>query len=355
MRASDFDFDLPEALIAQEPLAERDASRLLVINRSTGTFQHRRFKDLGDYFEADDLVVLNNSRVLRARLRGVNQRSGGAFELLLVEETAPNLWWAMIKPGKRARVGTRISLSHPAGSPTPVHLEVKATNAEGHRQVHFEGTENILTELDQLGEVPLPPYIHRRAEATDADHYQTVFGGAPGSVAAPTAGLHFARDTLTGLQSRGIRICEVTLHVGLGTFAPVKVESLEDHVMHEERYAISEASAKLIQTTRRTGRRILAVGTTVLRTLESATDADSAEVRSGPGRTRLFIHPPYRFRSADALLTNFHLPRSTLLMLVCAFASPGATGGRDLILRAYAEAVRERYRFFSYGDAMLIL
>ncbi len=355
MQSSDFDFTLPEALIAQRALANRDESRLLVVHRSNGTLDHQGFKDLGHHLREHDLVVVNNSKVIRARLRGVNPRSGGSFELLLVGEVARNRWWTLMKPGKRARVGTRITLTRSTGSPTSIHAEVLATNNEGHRLVQFERPDDILTELEELGEIPLPPYINRRADESDAERYQTVFSHAPGSIAAPTAGLHFTPDSLRALQSQGVRICPVTLHVGLGTFTPVKSDRIEDHVMHEERYDISVESAATINATRRSGGRILAVGTTTLRTLESATDHGSGELRAGTGHTRLFIHPPHRFRMVDALLTNFHLPRSTLLMLVCAFAAPGTLRGRELILDAYAEAVRQRYRFFSYGDAMLIL
>jgi S-adenosylmethionine:tRNA ribosyltransferase-isomerase len=355
MQASDFDFELPENLIAQRALANRGESRLLVLHRSTGAIEHQQFRSLFRYLHPGDLLVVNNSKVIQARLRGTNQRSGGSFELLLLEEAAPNRWWTMMKPGKRARVGTRITLTRPDGTATDRHAEVQACNPEGHRLVQFDGTADILADLDKLGEIPLPPYIHRRADATDAEHYQTVFGRLPGSVAAPTAGLHFTRATIDTLDSQGVRICEVTLHVGPGTFAPVKSDRINDHLMHEERYQVSTDSAAAINATRQAGGRIVAVGTTTLRTLESATNPVTGDVEAGTGRTRLFIHPPYRFRAVDALLTNFHLPRSTLLMLVCAFAVPGRLGGRQVILNAYAEAVRQHYRFFSYGDAMLIL
>jgi S-adenosylmethionine:tRNA ribosyltransferase-isomerase len=353
MHASDFNFDLPEELIAQQALSARDQSRLLVLNRSTSEIAHRKFKDLGDYLQEDDVLVLNNSKVIRARLRGANPASGGKFELLLVEERAPNDWWTMIKPGKRARIGTEICLLDRTGANTPILAHVDEINDEGHRRITFSGTRDIVGELDHLGEVPLPPYIHRAADKTDVGRYQTVFARTPGSVAAPTAGLHFTDGTLDQLRSRGLQVCEVTLHVGLGTFAPVKADRLEAHIMHEERYEIAPEVADTLNTARADGRRILAVGTTALRTLEAA--HTPAGIQPGAARTRLFAYPPFKFHAVDLLLTNFHLPRSTLLMLVSAFAAPGTTRGRDLILNAYAEAVHERYRFFSYGDAMLIV
>lgn len=353
MHASDFDFDLPEELIAQRSLAPRDQSRLLVLDRATERIAHRKFNDLGEYLRDDDVFVLNNSKVIQARLRGVNAHSGGKFELLLVEELATNDWWAMLKPGKRARVGTRICLTDRSGSRTSIAACVTEANEEGHRRLQFGGTGDILDELGHLGEVPLPPYIHREADKSDLTCYQTVFARAPGSVAAPTAGLHFTTDTLDRLRTRGIRVCEVTLHIGLGTFAPVNRDRLEAHIMHEEPYEITSQVANTLNEAWEQGRRIIAAGTTALRTLESA--HTPAGIQAGAARTRLFAYPPFKFRAVDVLLTNFHLPRSTLLMLVSAFAAPGETRGRDLILKAYAEAVRERYRFFSYGDAMLIL
>ena len=353
MHASDFEFDLPERLIAQRALTARDQSRLLVLDRSTSQIAHRRFPDLMDYLHEDDVLVLNNSRVIRARLRGENASSRGRFEILLVEQVATNDWWAMLKPGKRGRVGTEIRLLDHTGSRTPVTAHVTAVNDEGHRRLQFTCARDILRELDHLGEIPLPPYIHRDADKSDLHRYQTVFASSPGSVAAPTAGLHFTAEILSQLRARGVQVCEITLHVGLGTFAPVKSERIEAHVMHEERYELAPAVAQTLNAAKAQGRRIVAVGTTALRTLESA--HTPAGIKPGPGRTRLFAYPPFKFRAVDLLLTNFHLPRSTLLMLVSAFAAPGETRGRDLVLKAYAEAVREGYRFFSYGDAMLIV
>jgi S-adenosylmethionine:tRNA ribosyltransferase-isomerase len=349
VRASDFDYSLPPELIAQTPAPRRDQSRLLVLDRHKEQITHRLFSDLPEYFSPGDLLVLNDSRVIPARLRGRNLRTHGHFELLLLEENAPNDWWAMLRPGKRAGLGTRIQILAPDKNPSAFEATVLEINAEGHRRLQFAGPKNILTELDALGETPLPPYIERAgAQAADRERYQTVYARAAGSVAAPTAGLHFTRELLEKIRARGTRICFVTLHVGLGTFAPVKAERLEDHVMHEERFALSAETADALRETRRSGHRIVAAGTTTLRVLESATQA-------GEGRTRIFIRPPHSFKSAEALVTNFHLPRSTLLMLAAAFAAPGETRGRDLILRAYGEAVALRYRFFSYGDAMLLL
>jgi len=359
MRTADFNFDLPPALIAQHPAARRDASRLLVLDRSQNKTQHRLFPDLLEYLKPGDVLVLNNSRVIPARLRGTNAKTGGQFEILLLEENAKNDWWAMMKPGKRARVGTKIEINAPNSERGDIVATVVATNAEGHRRLEFSNTGNIANDLEAIGEIPLPPYI-RRDPATpvgdkeDHERYQTVYAKPHGSVAAPTAGLHFTSVLLEKIRALDVEICFVTLHVGLGTFAPVKAGSLAEHVMHEERFEISDTSASAVNAAKREGRRVIAVGTTSIRVLESAASSRN-EIAAGSGRTRIFIHPPYEFRIVDALVTNFHLPCSTLLMLVSAFATPGETHGRERILSAYAEAVRERYRFFSYGDAMLML
>jgi S-adenosylmethionine:tRNA ribosyltransferase-isomerase len=356
VRPSDFDFPLPEELIAQTPAPVRDQARLLVLRRATGERAHRRFRDLPDDLRPGDLLVLNDSRVIPARLRGVTVPQGGPLEILLLSESAPNDWWVMTKPGKRARVGTTIAFRNRNGEPTGVQGRVLETNAEGHRRLIFTGVSNTLEALGDLGEVPLPPYIRRSPSddlSRDLERYQTVYARAAGSVAAPTAGLHFTPETLDQIRARGVGIAFVTLHVGLGTFAPVKAERLDDHVMHAERFHVSEDTAQAVNAARREQRRIVAVGTTTMRVLESLARS-GGEIVAGAGQTNLFIHPPWRFQVAGALVTNFHLPRSTLLMLVSAFAAPEGTGGRDLMLAAYAEAVRERYRFFSYGDAMLI-
>jgi S-adenosylmethionine:tRNA ribosyltransferase-isomerase len=352
MRTADFDFTLPSGLIAQTPAPKRDQSRLLVLDRATGETAHRQFVDVPEYFRDGDALVLNDSRVIPARLRGRNARSGGQFEVLLLEENAANDWWAMLRPGKRARPGTKIDILDNNGNPSAIQAVVMESNAEGHRRLEFTGAKNVLTELDALGEVPLPPYIERLSSRTeDRERYQTVFARADGSVAAPTAGLHFTPELLDKVRARGVNVCFVTLHVGPGTFAPVKTNDLAGHVMHEERYEVGAETARLINE----AGRVVAVGTTTLRVLESVARANNGRIVAGAGRTRIFIHPPYQFKIVDALLTNFHLPRSTLLMLVSAFAAPGETRGRDLVLAAYQEAIARRYRFFSYGDAMLIV
>lgn len=356
MRTADFHFDLPPDLIAQTPATTRDASRLLVLHRESGKAEHCQFRDVLRFLRAGDVLVFNNSRVIPARLRGVNARTGGQFEIVLLEENATNDWWTLMRPGKRARIGSEIILLE-SGKPTEVHATVIETNEEGHRRLRLSGAENMLETLDRLGEVPLPPYIERKTgtEPFDRERYQTVFAQPPGSVAAPTAGLHFTEALLNEIRSRGVQICFVTLHVGLGTFAPVKADTIAGHTMHEERYAVSEETAHAINQAKREGRRVIAVGTTSVRVLESVAAAHGNELAAGHGRTNIFIFPPRDFKIVDALLTNFHLPCSTLLMLVSAFAAPGETCGREMILSAYAEAVRERYRFFSYGDAMLIV
>jgi S-adenosylmethionine:tRNA ribosyltransferase-isomerase len=369
MRTADFDFELPPELIAQTPAPERDQSRLLVLHRGSGQVEHRRFRDVLEYLHPGDVVALNNSRVIPARLRGTNAKTGGQFELLLLEENAPNDWWVMLRPGRRARVGTQINFQNARGQPSRVHGTVAGTNAEGHRRIRFAGAPNVADLLQVLGEIPLPPYIVRPDASgmeEDRDRYQTVFARPAGSVAAPTAGLHFTTALLAELSARGVQVCFLTLHVGLGTFAPVKAATPAAHPMHEERYDLSAEAARVINEAKSAGRRVLAVGTTTIRVLETvaarARDSSStskhdspAAVTAGRGKTRIFIYPPYDFRIADALLTNFHLPRSTLLMLVSAFAAPNSSRGRDLVLSAYAAAIGERYRFFSYGDAMLIL
>jgi S-adenosylmethionine:tRNA ribosyltransferase-isomerase len=363
MRTSDFHFDLPPELIAQTPAARRDESRLLVLHRDSGKIAHKKFCDVLEFFRSGDVLVLNNSRVIPARLRGVNAGTAGRFEILLVEENATNDWWAMLRPGKRARVGTKIQIAPRDDSAlSTAYSAISATvldaNDEGHRRLQFSGTKNILNDLDALGEIPLPPYISRddsTHEKEDRERYQTVYAQPTGSVAAPTAGLHFTEKLLDEIRARGIHVCFVTLHVGLGTFAPVKAENLDEHKMHEERFELSDETARIINAAKSENRRTFAIGTTTVRVLESVAAQTGGELISGPGRTRIFIFPPRKFKIVDALITNFHLPCSTLLMLVSAFAAPGETRGRELILSAYAEAIRERYRFFSYGDAMLIL
>ena len=360
VRTSDFDYPLPPELIAQSPTATREQSRLLFLPRDGNRARHQLFPDLLGHLRAGDVLVLNNSKVIPARLRGVNasSRGGGSFEVLMLEENGLNDWWAMLRPGKKARLGTHIIFKNPAGELTSIRAEVTEINQEGHRRLRFTGTNNIADALHELGEIPLPPYIKRPDGGIfpeDLTRYQTVYAQPRGSIAAPTAGLHFTEALLQQIRERGVNICAVTLHVGLGTFAPVKADNISEHLMHEERYEVSEETAAAVNAAKISGRRVIAVGTTSVRVLESVAAANHGQMKAGAGRTKIFIHPPCEFRVVDALLTNFHLPCSTLLMLVSAFAAPGATRGRELILAAYAEAVRERYRFFSYGDAMLLI
>jgi len=358
MRTADFDFELPAELIAQQPARERDESRLLVLHRGGGAVEHRQFRDLPHYLRGGDVLVLNDSRVIPARLHGVNRQTGGRFEILLLEENAANDWWVMLRPGRRARMGTEIALCDAQGRPGEARARVVETNEEGHRRLCFSGVADLAQALETWGEVPLPPYIDRRAAGlveADRERYQTVFARPPGSVAAPTAGLHFTGALLDALRAKGVAVCFLTLHVGLGTFAPVKSETVAGHKMHPERFELGAAAARAIADARGAGHRVCAVGTTTVRVLESVAAQNGGRLVACAGRTRIFICPPWNFQAVDALVTNFHLPRSTLLMLASAFAAPNQTRGRQMMLSAYAAAVRERYRFFSYGDAMLIL
>lgn len=334
MLTRDFDYELPEESIAQEP-APRGESRLLVLDRE-GPDRHRRVQDLPRLLRPGDLLVLNDTRVIPARLFGHRIGSEGRMEVLLVEKAGEREWDALVRPGKRARPGTGIAFEG-------LTAEVVGKRDDRYR---LRFSEPVEPHLDRLGHVPLPPYIRRPDEESDRERYQTVFARNPGAVAAPTAGLHFSAELLEAIAAAGIGIARVTLHVGIGTFKPVAAERVEDHRMDHERYEVSEETAEAIRSARAEGRRVVAVGTTVVRTLESAVLA-AGEVKAGGGSTELFITPGYAFRAVDVLLTNFHLPRSTLLMLVSAFA------GRERVLAAYAEAVREGYRFYSYGDAML--
>lgn len=357
MRTDDFDYPLPEELIAQEPAPCRDASRLLVVNRATGELHHQSFRDLPAWLRPGDVLVVNDSKVIPARLH-VRTRRGAVVELLLLEEVAPNEWWTMAGPGRRAPLGATLELLDRRQSPAGISVHVTHINEAGHRLVRFEGTPNLWERLEELGEPPLPPYIRRpagQADPADVSRYQTVYAGPAGSVAAPTAGLHFTPELLAQLQHRGIAVARVTLHVGVGTFAPVKAARIEEHVMHEERYVLSAAAAATLARARNAGGRVVAVGTTSLRVLETVAQRHAGQLAPEEGRTRLFVYPPWEFRAVDVLLTNFHLPKSTLLMLVSAFAAPGRMDGRELVLRAYREAVAQRYRFFSYGDAMLLI
>lgn len=358
VQTADFHYDLPANLIAQEPTTERDQSRLFVLRRDSRTFEHRHFCDLPALLDPGDLLILNNTRVLPARLRGAKPSSGGAIEMLLIEELALNNWRVMLKPGKRVRAGSQVRLNDRDGSPVPVSATILSKNEEGHCEVVFAGTPDIRSELETLGDIPLPPYISRNgsgAKPADFLRYQTVFAREPGSVAAPTAGLHFTPQTFERLKERRVETAEVTLHVGLGTFAPVKVTTVEAHRMHEESFDLPTETVATIERTRSAGGRVVAVGTTAFRVLESVAAMHDGKLAPTRSRTRLFVYPPYTPKVVNCLLTNFHLPESTLLMLVSAFASPGRTDGRELILQAYEEAIAQKYRFFSYGDAMLIL
>jgi S-adenosylmethionine:tRNA ribosyltransferase-isomerase len=345
VQVSSFDYHLPPELIAQYPAPERQAARLLVLQRASGGIAHRQFSDLPEYLMPGDLLVLNETRVFPARLYGRRADTGGKLEVVLLHERQPGVWEALVQPGRRALPG--VSILFGEGS---LQAEVVDRTAAGGRLLRFTPGDHasFWEQVHALGETPLPPYIKRRVEQADAERYQTVYARVTGSVAAPTAGLHFTQSLLDWIREQGVQTAFVLLHVGLGTFRPVRVEDVEAHPMHEEFYRIGEAGAALINETRRRGGRIVAVGTTTARLLESAAGEDGG-VLAGEGWTRLFIYPGYRFKIIDALVTNFHLPRSTLLMLVSAFA------GQDLVLHAYQEAVASRYRFFSYGDAMLII
>ena len=351
MRTDDFSFELPEELIAQRPSERRGESRLLVLDRASGSLRHVMARELADFVEPKSLMVFNDSRVRKARIYGEAEDTGARVEFLLLRRLGPGLWEAAATKLKRQRPGRRYRF------PEGVEAEVTADPAGGGaerpdtRALRFEPPIDEAW-LERVGHVPLPPYIKRDDGAADEERYQTVYARAVGSAACPTAGLHFTRELLAALDERGVERRAVTLHVGLGTFLPVRSENIEEHAMHEEEYTVPEETASAVMRARAEGRPILAVGTTSLRTLESAWAAEGSggagSLRAGPGATRIFIYPGYRFNVVDRLFTNFHTPRSTLLMLVSAFA------GRERILAAYEEAVRLRYRFFSYGDAMLI-
>ena len=340
MKTSDFYYDLPQELIVQDPLEDRSSSRLLVLDRKTGEMEHRVFRDITEYLRPGDCLVVNNTKVIPARLLGVKEDTGAGIEILLLKRKADNVWETLVKPGKKARPGARIVFGGGI-----LKGEVLEVVDEGNRLIRFE-YEGIFEEiLDRLGQMPLPPYITHQLK--DKNRYQTVYAEHDGSAAAPTAGLHFTPELLEEIQAKGVRLAHVTLHVGLGTFRPVKVEDVSQHHMHSEYNVVEEEQARLISDTRAAEDRVICVGTTSCRTLESAADEDGI-LRAGSGWTDIFIYPGYRFKIMDALITNFHLPESTLLMLVSAFAD------KEKIMKAYEEAVRQRYRFFSFGDAMFI-
>lgn len=341
MKTSDFYFELPQELIAQDPLEDRSSSRLMVLDRKTGSIEHHIFKDIIQYLNPGDCLVVNDTKVIPARLIGNKIGTDAKIEVLLLKRKENDIWETLVKPGKKARVGAEISFGDGL-------LKAKVVDIveEGNRLIQFS-YDGIFEEiLDQLGQMPLPPYITHQLK--DKNRYQTVYAKHEGSAAAPTAGLHFTPELLKQIEEKGIHIAHVTLHVGLGTFRPVKVEDVTNHHMHSEFYVVEQDQADLINETKRSGHRVIAVGTTSCRTLESATN-DEGILIPGSGWTEIFIYPGYRFKMIDSLITNFHLPESTLLMLVSALA------GKDQILEAYAQAVKEKYRFFSFGDAMLIL
>ncbi|MGX5860611.1 S-adenosylmethionine:tRNA ribosyltransferase-isomerase [Streptococcus sanguinis] len=341
MNTADFDFDLPEELIAQTPLEKRDASRLLVVDKETGAFSDQHFDQIIDQLQPGDALVMNNTRVLPARLYGIKPETGGHVELLLLKNTKGDDWEVLAKPAKRLRVGAQISFGD--GRLTATVVEELD---HGGRIVRF-GYEGIFLEvLESLGEMPLPPYIHEKL--ADRERYQTVYAKENGSAAAPTAGLHFTEELLEQIAAKGVKLVYLTLHVGLGTFRPVSVDSLDDHEMHSEFYSLSEEAAQTLRQVKANGGRVIAVGTTSIRTLETIGSKFQGQIQADSGWTNIFIKPGYNWKIVDAFSTNFHLPKSTLVMLVSAFA------GRSLTLEAYEHAIAERYRFFSFGDAMFI-
>ena len=341
MKTSDFYYDLPKELIAQTPVEPRDSSRLLVLDRQSGETVHKHFFDIIDYLDEGDLLVCNDSRVLPARIYGNKEPTGARVEFLLLKQISGNRWETLCKPGKKAKEGARFSFGDGL-----LYATVTEVKDDGNRVVDFECDENFFSTLDKIGQMPLPPYITE--ELKDKERYQTVYSHELGSAAAPTAGLHFTTELMDKIKAKGVNIAYVTLHVGLGTFRPVKVDDVTKHKMHSEHYEVPEETAELIKKTKQSGKRVIAVGTTSCRTLESVA-AEHGEVVPCEGFTEIFIYPGFEFKVLDGLITNFHLPESTLIMLVSAFA------GYDNIMNAYKTAVEERYRFFSFGDAMAIL
>ncbi len=340
MTTKDFYYDLPQELIAQRPLEDRSSSRLMLLDKTNGGIEHRHFRDIIEYLNPGDCLVMNNTRVIPARLHGVKEGSGGRIEFLLLKRLDINTWNVILKPGKRARTGARFVFGDGL-----LRAEIIEVKPDGNRIVRFE-YDGVWEELlDKLGEMPLPPYIKEKLE--DKERYQTVYSKIEGSAAAPTAGLHFTNELLDEIKKKGVNTAYLTLHVGLGTFRPVSVENVEDHVMHTEHYEVTPEAADIINKTREAGGRIIAVGTTSVRTLETVAD-ENGFMRPEIGDTSIFIYPGYKFKITDRIITNFHLPESTLLMLVSAFA------GKENIFRAYETAVKEKYRFFSFGDAMMI-
>ena len=341
MNTADFDFHLPEELIAQTPLEKRDSSRLLIVDRKTGQFSDQHFDNIIDQLEPGDALVMNNTRVLPARLYGTKPETGGHVELLLLKNTQGDFWEVLAKPAKRLRVGAHVSFGD--GRLTATVIEELE---HGGRIVHFDYQGIFLEVLESLGEMPLPPYIHEKLE--DRERYQTVYAKENGSAAAPTAGLHFTEELLDKIAAKGVKLVYLTLHVGLGTFRPVSVDNLEEHEMHSEFYTLSKEAAEILRQVKASGHRVVAVGTTSIRTLETIGSKFDGQIQADSGWTNIFIKPGYQWKIVDAFSTNFHLPKSTLVMLVSAFA------GRQLTLQAYEHAIAEYYRFFSFGDAMFI-
>lgn len=340
MDLKDFNYDLPEKLIAQDPLEDRSSSRLMVLHKDTGRIEHKIFRDIIDYLNPGDCLVINDTKVIPARLMGIKEDTGAAIEVLLLKRNADDVWECLVKPGKKARTGARIIFGEGL-----LVGEIVDVIEDGNRMIkfHYEGIFEEI--LDKLGQMPLPPYITHKLQ--DKNRYQTVYAKNEGSAAAPTAGLHFTKELLEKIKEKGVNVVSITLHVGLGTFRPVKVDKIEEHHMHTETFNISKEAADTINRARAAGGRVIAVGTTSCRTLESAA-ADDGTIPARSGDTDIFIYPGYKFKAIDCLITNFHLPESTLIMLVSALA------GRDNIMNAYETAVKERYRFFSFGDAMFI-
>lgn len=340
MKVSDFNYELPEELIAQVPIKDRSASRLMVLHKDTQTIEHKVFKDIIDYLQPGDCLVRNNTKVIPARLYGIKEETGANVEFLLLNRIEGDIWEVMVRPGRRLQEGARVTFGDGI-----LKAEILEKMAGGSRKVRFEYNGIFNEILDQIGLMPLPPYIHETLK--DKDRYQTVYAKYEGSAAAPTAGLHFTDELLEQIQEKGIEIANVTLHVGIGTFRPVKEENIEDHDMHTEHYYIKKEDADKINKAKSNGNRVIAVGTTSCRVLESVAD-ENGQVKEIEGDTNIFIYPGYKFKCIDALITNFHLPESTLIMLVSAFSN------REFIIKAYNEAVKEKYRFFSFGDAMFI-
>lgn len=340
MKKSDFYFDLPEELIAQDPLEDRSGSRLLMLDKETGETRHRVFHDIVNYLAPGDCLVLNNTKVIPARLLGVKEDTGAAIEVLLLKRRDKDVWETLVRPGKKCRPGAKFVFGDGL-----LKAEVLEVVEEGNRLIRFTYDGIFEEVLDKLGEMPLPPYITHKLQ--DKNRYQTVYAKYEGSAAAPTAGLHFTKELLQQIEEKGVKLAYVTLHVGLGTFRPVKEDDILDHHMHSEYYQVTEEAARMINNTKKSGGRVICVGTTSCRTVESASD-EAGIVHAGCDNTEIFIYPGYRFKVLDCLITNFHLPESTLVMLVSALA------GREHVLAAYEEAVKERYRFFSFGDAMFI-